>query len=63
MDDTKERRGPWKFKEESLDRIVWGTRFGRWYGPVGRQTTEVMNKLQYPYLSHIFSNFTPNILI
>jgi hypothetical protein len=29
-----------KLKEEALDRTVWGTRFGRGYGPVVRQITE-----------------------
>jgi hypothetical protein len=38
--DHKETRGYWKFKEESLGRTLWRTRFGRGYGPVGRQTTE-----------------------
>ena len=40
MDDLKEKRGSWKFKEETLARTLWGTRFGRGYGPVARQTTE-----------------------
>jgi hypothetical protein len=40
LDDLKEKRGYWKLKEEELDRTVWRTRFGRGYGPVGRQTTE-----------------------
>jgi hypothetical protein len=39
-DDLKERRGKWKLKEESLDRTLWRTRFGRGYGPVGRHTME-----------------------
>jgi hypothetical protein len=34
--DLKEKRRYWKLKEEALD----GTRFGRGYGPVVRQTTE-----------------------
>jgi hypothetical protein len=32
-------------KEESLDRTLWRTSFGRGYGPVVRQTTEWMNNL------------------
>jgi hypothetical protein len=40
LDDLKETRGYWKFKEEALARIMWRTRFGRGYGPVVRQTTE-----------------------
>jgi len=27
-------------KEEALDRTLWGTGFGRGYGPVVRQTTD-----------------------
>ena len=33
-----------KLKEEALDRILWGTRCGKDYGPVVRQTSEWMNK-------------------
>jgi len=40
LDDLKEKRGSWKFKEETLDRILWGTRFGRGYRSVARQTNE-----------------------
>jgi len=32
------KRGHWKLREETLDRVVWGTRFGRVYGPIVRQT-------------------------
>jgi hypothetical protein len=39
LDDRKEKRGYWKLKEEALDRSLWGTRFGRGYGPTVRQTT------------------------
>jgi hypothetical protein len=39
LDDFKEKRGYWKFKEEALDRTLWRTRFGRSYGPVVGQTT------------------------
>jgi hypothetical protein len=40
LDDLKEKKRYWKFKEEALDRTLWRTRFGRGYGPVVRQTTE-----------------------
>jgi hypothetical protein len=40
LDDLKEKRRYWKLKEEELDRTLWGTRFGRGYGPVVRQTAE-----------------------
>jgi hypothetical protein len=40
LGDLKEKRRYWKLKEETLDRIIWRTRFGRGYGPVVRQTTE-----------------------
>jgi len=33
--------------EETLDRTVWRTRFGRIYGPLVRQTTECMNIVNY----------------
>jgi hypothetical protein len=32
LDDIKEERGYWKFKEEALDRALWRTRFGEDYG-------------------------------
>ena len=35
-----ENRGYGKWKQEALDRSLWGTRFGTDYGPVVRQTTE-----------------------
>jgi hypothetical protein len=31
-----EKRGYWKLKEETIDRTLWRTRFGRGYGPVVR---------------------------
>jgi hypothetical protein len=40
LDDLKEKRRYWKFKEEALDLNLWRTRFGRGYGPVVIQTTE-----------------------
>jgi hypothetical protein len=40
LDYLKEKRRYWKLKEETLDRTLWGTRFGRSYGPVVRQTAE-----------------------
>jgi hypothetical protein len=40
LDDPKEKRRYWKFKEEALDRTLWRTRFGRGYGLAVRQTTE-----------------------
>jgi len=43
----KEKRGYWKLKEEALDHTLRRTRFGRVYGPVVRQTTEWINKLNY----------------
>jgi hypothetical protein len=43
LDDLKEKKRYWKLQEEALDRTLWRTRFGRGYGPVGRQTTEWMN--------------------
>ena len=43
LDDLKERRGYCQLKEEALDRTVWRAGFGRGFGPVVRQTTELMN--------------------
>jgi len=40
LDGLKEKRGNWKLAEEALDHILWGTHFGRLYGPVTRQTME-----------------------
>ena len=40
LDDLKERRGYSHSKEETLDRTMWRTRFGRGFGPVVRQNTE-----------------------
>jgi hypothetical protein len=39
LNDLKEMRGCWSLKEETLDRTVWRTRFGRARRPVVRQTT------------------------
>jgi hypothetical protein len=36
----KEKKMNWRLKEEAPDRTVWGTGFGRGYGPVARQTAE-----------------------
>jgi hypothetical protein len=43
LDDFKETRGYWKLKEETLDRTVWITRFGRGCGPACNKTESVMN--------------------
>jgi hypothetical protein len=40
LDEFKERRGCWKLKEETLDRTLWRTRFGRGYGPAVGETNE-----------------------
>ena len=40
LDDLKERRGHFQFKEEALDRTIWRARFGRDFGPVVRCTTK-----------------------
>ena len=50
LEDFKEKGRYWKLKEETLDRTLWRTRFGKVYGPVVRHyvmimilsTTEVM---------------------
>jgi hypothetical protein len=40
LEELKESRGYWKLKEETPDRIVWGTGFVSGCGPVVRQTAE-----------------------
>jgi hypothetical protein len=40
LDDLKDSRGSSQLKEEALDRTVWRNRFGRGFGPAGRQNTE-----------------------
>jgi hypothetical protein len=42
--DLKQKKRYWKLKEEALDRTLWRTRFGRGYGPVVRQTIEIVLK-------------------
>jgi hypothetical protein len=49
LDDLKEKRKYWKWKEEALDCTLWRTRFGRGYGPVVRQTAERMNTLTHTH--------------
>jgi hypothetical protein len=45
-DDHNEMLGGWKLKEEALHRTVWRTRFGRGYGSVARQITELIGYTQ-----------------
>jgi len=40
LNGVEEKRRYWNFKEEELDRTVWGTGFGRGYGNVLKQTTQ-----------------------
>jgi hypothetical protein len=40
LDDLKEKRRYYKFKQEALDRTLWRIRYGRGYGSVVRQTAE-----------------------
>ena len=44
QDDLKGKRRYWKLREEALDRTLYGTHFGRGYGPVERPTIECMNE-------------------
>ena len=41
LDDVKDRRGYCQLKEEALDRTMWRNRFGRGFGPVVWQITDV----------------------
>jgi len=45
LDDLKATTGYWQLKGEALDRTLWRTRFWRGYGPVVRQTTEIVTIL------------------
>jgi hypothetical protein len=49
LDDLKKKRRYWKLKEEAPDRTKWRSRFERGYGPVVRQTKELINLL-HPHL-------------
>jgi len=39
LDDLEETRGCWKLNEETPERTLWRSRFGRGCGPVVRRTT------------------------
>jgi len=43
LHNFEEKGGYFKLKEEALDRTLRRTRFGRSYGPVVKQTIELMN--------------------
>jgi hypothetical protein len=43
LDDLKVRRGYSPLKEKGLDRTMWTARFRGGFGPVVRQTAELMN--------------------
>ena len=50
VDDLKEKRGYWRFKDEVLDHTLWRTHFGRGYGPVIRHNRimkDVNNTYQF----------------
>jgi hypothetical protein len=41
LDYLKEERIYWQLEEEALDRSLWGTCFGRDYGPIVRKDCEI----------------------
>jgi hypothetical protein len=43
LDDLKNIKVYWKFKEEELHRFLWSTSFGRFYWPIVRQITGWMS--------------------
>jgi hypothetical protein len=45
LDDLQETKACWKLKGEALHRTLCRTRIGRGYGPVVRQTAELMTEL------------------
>jgi hypothetical protein len=57
LDDLKEKRGPWKFKEGVLDHSFWRTHFGRGHGPVIRQTMEFGSHHPTVLISSVFIPF------
>jgi hypothetical protein len=48
LDGLKERKGYSHLKEKALDRAMWRARFGRGFGPVVRQTTELNFRYVHP---------------
>jgi hypothetical protein len=40
LDELKEWRGYSHLKKEALDRTMWRAGFGRWFGPIVRQTAK-----------------------
>jgi hypothetical protein len=56
LDDLKERRGYGKLKEEALDRTLWRSRLGRGYGPVVRQSAELMDEYFEKIISRIWAS-------
>ena len=57
LDGLKERRGYFHLKEETLDRGMWGARFGRGFGPLVRQTSKCINMLRRSLL-RLLSSWT-----
>ena len=55
LDDLKERRGYSHLKKEALDRPTWTARFGGSFGPVVRQSTELMNMHIGVYILYIYT--------
>jgi hypothetical protein len=54
LNDLKRTRGHWNMKEKALDRTVWRMRFSRCYGPVVRQSTDLMDYTFYVFLTILF---------
>ena len=44
LDDLKDRRGYSHLKEKALDHTMWRNCFGRGFGPVVRENTELMKE-------------------
>jgi hypothetical protein len=53
LDKLSEEKEYCKLKKEVPDRALWRTRFGKCYGPVVRQTTELMNLSDFTTESEI----------
>ena len=61
LDDLKDKIEYWKLKEETLERALWRTCFGRGYGPIIRQPTihteDVLHKVGETSGCYLISNF------
>jgi hypothetical protein len=53
LNDLKRMRGYWNLKEEALDRTLWKMRITKCFGPVVRQTTELMDDVSVRFVNSV----------